>query len=132
MHKILGIGGVFIRFRDRDATARWYRDHLGLDLQEAWWGAQLPLRHPDDKATARVVWGAFPPDTTYFGAQGNQVMVNFRVADLDAMLTQLRAAGCDVDEREERSEFGAFGWVTDPEGNRVELWEPPDEAPTVT
>ena len=129
MQKVLGVGGVFMRFRDRESTARWYRDHLGLDLQEAWWGAQLPLRHPDDRPTAHVVWGTFTQDSTYFGDVRQQVMVNFRVADLDAMVAQLRAAGCDVDDKVERSEYGAFGWVTDPEGNRIELWQPPDQEP---
>lgn len=129
MERVLGVGGVFIRFRDRDHTARWYRDHLGIDLNEAWWGTAFPLSTPADKDTARLVWGAFPAETTYFGPADRQFMINFRVADLDAMLAQLRHSGCDVDDKVERSEYGAFGWVTDPEGNRIELWEPPEEPP---
>lgn len=127
MQKVLGVGGVFLRFKDREATAKWYRDNLGFDLQEAWWGTQFPLHQPDDPPGAHLVWGAFAHDTDYFGDRGNQVMVNYRVADLDAMLAQLRANGCDVDERVEDLEFGRFGWVTDPEGNRIELWQPPQE-----
>lgn len=126
MEKVLGIGGVFIRAGDRRALATWYRDHLGLDIDQAWWGTVFPLQCDEDRRGAHVVWSAFAHDTDYFGPQGKQFMVNFRVRDLDAMLGQLRDAGCDVDERVEESEFGKFGWVTDPEGNRVELWEPPE------
>ena len=71
-----------------------------------------------------TVWALFPSDTTYFGSSDNQLMVNYRVRDLDAMLAQLRAAGVAVDERVEEIENGRFGWATDPEGNRIELWEP--------
>lgn len=131
MEKILGIGGVFMRFRDKQATALWYRDNLGLDVNEHWLGAVLPLRDERDKPTAQVVWGTFDPDSTYFGRLEQQVMINFRVADLDAMVAQLRANGCDVDDRVERNDFGGFAWVTDPEGNRIELWEPPEVSPQV-
>ena len=132
MERVLGIGGVFLRFSDRDTTARWYRDHLGLDLHEAWWGAKLPLRHADDRAGAHVVFAAFAADSDYLGPRDQQVMVNFRVRDLDALRAQLIAAGCDVDARVERSEYGAFGWVTDPEGHRIELWQPPDTDPAAS
>ena len=71
-----------------------------------------------------TVWAPFPADTEYFGPSGQQTMVNFRVRDLDAMLEQLRAAGVVVDERVEEMEFGRFGWATDLEGNRFELWQP--------
>ena len=129
MEKVVGIGGVFVRAKDQQTLARWYAEHLGLEINEAWWGAPFPLSTPDDPKGAYVIWGSFPGDTEYFGAQENSFMVNFRVRNLDAMLDQLRAAGCDVDGNTERSDFGQFGWVTDPEGNRVELWQPPDELP---
>lgn len=129
MERALGIGGIFIRARDRETLARWYRDHLGLEIDEQWWGTAMPLRHDDDRAGAYCVWSAFPDDTEYFGAKTNGFMVNFRCRDLHAMLAQLREAGCDVDDKVDESDFGAFGWVTDPEGNRVELWQPPDAPP---
>jgi predicted enzyme related to lactoylglutathione lyase len=72
----------------------------------------------------QTVWAPFPADTRYFGPGGQQLMVNFRVRDLDAMLAQLRTAGVDVDDRVEEMEYGRFGWATDVEGNRFELWEP--------
>ena len=80
---------------------------------------------PTPRARGYTVWSLFPNDTTYFGAGVQTFMVNFRVDDLDALLASLRAAGCAVDEKTHVDEYGKFGWVTDPEGNRVELWEPP-------
>ena len=132
MEKVLGIGGTFLRARDREALARWYAEHLGVAIDESWWGAALPLSSPDDHAGACVVFSVFPHETGYFGDRANAYMLNFRVRDLHAMLAQLRDAQCDVDDRVEESEFGKFGWVTDPEGHRVELWEPPDSPPPIT
>ena len=129
MEKVLGIGGVFLRVRDRESLTKWYKEHLGLDIQAEWFGAILPARSEHDRGGAYSVWGTFPEDTDYFGSRDNAVMVNFRVRDLHAMLAQLRAGGCDVDEKVEESDYGKFGWVTDPDGRRVELWEPPDAAP---
>ena len=129
MERVLGIGGVFIRAHDPAALAEWYRVHLGLPIHDEWTGAILPLATPDDPPGAYAVWSAFEQTTEYFGDPHNACMVNFRVAELDAMLTQLRNAGCLVDAHVESGDFGRFGWVTDPEGNRVELWEPPDALP---
>lgn len=128
MERVLGVGGVFLQFEDREKMARWYRDHLGLPVDEAWWGAALPLSTDEDPGGSCVVWGTFA-DNSYFGGGAQRFMVNFRVEDLDKMLAQLRDAGCDVLDKVEDSEFGRFGWVTDPEGNRVELWQPPETPP---
>lgn len=127
--RVQGIGGLFFRAKDRESLCAWYRDHLGIDVDTAWWGAVMPWAAQDRAESAATVWSAFAHDTSYFGAEKNTFMVNFRVRDLTAMLAQLRAAGCDVDDKEERSEYGAFGWVTDPEGSRIELWEPPATPP---
>ena len=129
MEKVVGIGGVFVRAKDQKSLARWYGEHLGLDIEDTFWGAVFPLATPDAPAGSYGIWGSFPEDTDYFGSGANSFMVNFRVANLDAMLAQLRSGGCDVDERVERSAYGQFGWVTDPEGNRVELWQPPESLP---
>ena len=112
-----GIGGVFLRGRDVDALRAWYAEHLGVELEE--WGGCVFVSAAGDA----TVWSIFPGDTQYWPSE-QQVMVNFRVADLDAMLAQLRAAGAEVDERVEEQEFGRFGWAVDPEGNRFELWQP--------
>jgi predicted enzyme related to lactoylglutathione lyase len=116
MERVLGIGGYFLRAEDPAALLTWYRQQLGLDLDEH--GLWIPEPGPTVVAT-------FAADTDHFGSPTQQTMLNLRVRDLDAMLDQLRAGGADVAEQtEEMPGVGRFGWVTDPEGNRVELWEP--------
>jgi predicted enzyme related to lactoylglutathione lyase len=118
MERVQGIGGVFFRTRDPEALGAWYREHLGVPVEEG--------NYAVFGGEGQTVWSAFAGDTDYFGPSGQQFMLNFRVEDLDAMLRQLRAAGVAVDERVEDSELGRFGWFTDPDGNRVELWQPPE------
>jgi predicted enzyme related to lactoylglutathione lyase len=123
MERATGIGGAFFRAKDPVALARWYTEHLGVDTVSddedvVWWQAEGP-----------TVFAPFAADTDYFGRPDQQWMLNFRVPDLDAMLAQLRDAGATVDDRVELMEgIGRFGWATDPEGNRFELWEPAPEA----
>ncbi len=116
MQHVTGIGGYFIRSADPTALRAWYRDCLGMDIDEN--GLWL-------QATGPTVFATFDSDTDYFGSRAQQSMLNFRVEDLDAMLAQLRSKGADVSgEVQEMEGVGRFAWVTDPEGNRVELWEP--------
>jgi len=116
MERVLGIGGVFLRASDPAALGAWYHDQLGLDVDD--YGLWQQPAGP-------TVFAMFEPDTDYFGSRTQQVMLNFRVHDLEAMLAQLRSAGADVDgETQDMDGIGRFGWVTDPEGNRVELWQP--------
>jgi predicted enzyme related to lactoylglutathione lyase len=117
---VTGIGGVFFRAKDPDALRRWYAEHLGIAV-ESYGGATFHWESPGS-----TVWSIFPDDTEYFGPARQSLMVNYRVSDLDAMRDQLRAAGAEVDDRVEELEFGRFGWAVDPEGNRFELWEPPE------
>ncbi|MCB9565438.1 MAG: VOC family protein [Kofleriaceae bacterium] len=123
MQRVRGIGGVFFKAKDPAALARWYRDHLGVAVED-WGGARFGWADHDPRRDAATIWNPFPADTAYFAPSKASFMVNFRVDDLDAMLAQLRAAGDVVDDKVEDSEFGRFGWVMDPEGNRVELWQP--------
>lgn len=123
MQRVTGIGGIFFKANDPAALAAWYRDHLGLDVTD-WGGAIFKWGGPDS-APGMTIWSAFKSDTTYLDPGTATFMVNFRVADLDTLLVALRAEGCDVQERTEESEQGRFGWVIDPEGNKVELWQPP-------
>ena len=116
MERVLGIGGYFIRAADPEVLSAWYHDCLGLDADENGLWSQGP---------GPTVFATFESGTDYFGSPAQQTMLNFRVGDLDAMLAQLRAKGADVaGETQEMEGIGRFGWVTDPEGNRVELWQP--------
>jgi predicted enzyme related to lactoylglutathione lyase len=118
---VTGIGGVFFKSRDPKALGAGYRDHLGIDVQD-WGGATFEWAGEPNGMT---VWTLFPESTEYLNPSKSPFMVNYRVADLDALLAVLRQEGCAVDEKTDTSEFGKFGWVMDPEGNRIELWEPP-------
>jgi predicted enzyme related to lactoylglutathione lyase len=124
--KVTGVGGVFFKSRDPEELKRWYAERLGVPLSHGniaftWDDPQ----HPEKKG--KTVLGMFAADTRYFQPSQSPFMVNFRVRDLDAMLAQLRAAGATVDGKVEDTDYGRFGWVMDPDGNRVELWEPPGQ-----
>jgi catechol 2,3-dioxygenase-like lactoylglutathione lyase family enzyme len=125
MQRVTGIGGIFFKAQDPVALREWYRLHLGLDVQE--WGGVTFRWHEAGAPGGEVatVWSIFPASSGYFDPSAAPFMVNYRVTDLAAVLAALRAEGCAVDERTESSELGRFGWVMDPEGNRIELWEPP-------
>jgi predicted enzyme related to lactoylglutathione lyase len=124
MARVTGIGGVFFKSRqDRAALAAWYQQHLGIPL-ESFGGAVL--RWPDDKAEdgGLTVWHVAEPESRWFSPSDSAFMINYRVDDLDALLAQLRAAGVAVVGGPESHENGKFAWVMDPDGNKVELWEP--------
>ena len=126
----LGVGGVFFRTADPASLAAWYKEHLGLDVEG--WGATSgasfsPAGMPENSFT---VWGAFPSDTDYFGDRQQSYMINLVVDDLDAALANVDAGGAKVVDDREEHDFGRFGWFEDPDGNRVEFWEPPTELPS--
>jgi predicted enzyme related to lactoylglutathione lyase len=120
MESVLGLGGVFFKARDPQVLATWYREHLGVPVEAGQTYASLT----STGAGEVTVWSTFPADTKYFGGGQSSLMINYRVRNLDAMLAQLRAAGAKVDDKVEDLEYGRFGWGTDPEGNRFELWQP--------
>jgi predicted enzyme related to lactoylglutathione lyase len=127
--RVLGIGGVFFRASDPGRLANWYRETLGLEI-EAWGTTHgtcfLPEAMP---ANAFTVWSTFASDTEYFGDPQQSFMINLVVDNLDAALANVRAAGGDVIPEKEEHDYGRFGWIVDPDGNRVELWEPPEKMP---
>ncbi len=126
MQRVTGIGGIFIKARNPEAMKAWYRRHLGIDIQD-WGGTSFRWQTPErPEPEGMTVWSIFPADSRYFDPSPAPFMVNYRVDDLDALLAALRAEGCEVDARIEESEFGRFGWVMDPERNRIELWQPPE------
>ncbi len=124
MAKVTGIGGVFLKCRgDSAALAAWYQTHLGLPL-ETWGGAIL--RWPDDKAEDQglTVWSLADKDSQWFSPSDSAFMINYRVDDMDALLAQLRAASIEIVGGPESHENGKFAWIMDPDGNKVELWQP--------
>jgi predicted enzyme related to lactoylglutathione lyase len=124
MARVIGIGGVFIRSGDREQLYAWYEKHLGLKRTDG--VVIFPWKQADGDATDQMtVWSLAKKDTDYFGPTSPAFMLNYVVDDLDGMVADLRAAGAQVDDKQEESEYGRFAWVTDPEGNRIELWQPP-------
>jgi len=121
--RVTGIGGVFIKAKDPAALARWYGDNLGIDTRQN--RSMFQWReHDNPNRVALTVWAVFPETTKYFSPGTATFMVNYRVRDLDRLLAQLRARGAAVDPRVTTDDNGKFAWVVDPEGNRIELWEP--------
>ena len=125
--RALGIGGVFFRSPDPALLGSWYAENLGLQIEN--WGKThgTSFSPADMPATGFTVWSAFAADPEYFGHSGQGHMINLVVDDLDAALSNVQAAGAEVLEEREEHDFGKFGWFIDPDGNRVELWEAPEE-----
>jgi predicted enzyme related to lactoylglutathione lyase len=117
--RVTGIGGVFFTARDPKTLRAWYREHLGIDVQP-WGGATFRSESPTVTA-----WNLPDAADAPFAPSTSPFMINYTVADLAELLDALKGEGCDVDPKTDSSEYGKFGWVTDPEGNRIELWEPP-------
>jgi len=115
--RVTGIGGIFFKAKNKDRLLEWYRQHLGVDVQE-WGGVSF-------EGKGQTVWSVFKQDSDYFGPGSQRYMINYKVPSLARILARLKDEGVTVDARIEESEFGKFGWIVDPEGNRVELWEPP-------
>jgi predicted enzyme related to lactoylglutathione lyase len=123
--RVTGIGGIFIKARDPKVLAAWYSDNLGVPRAN---GAIPPLfqwrDHDDPKQVGNTVWGLFRSDTKHFAPSTAPFMINYRVNNLDRLLSRLRAAGVTVEPKVVDDFNGKFGWVMDPEGNKIELWEP--------
>ena len=124
MRRVTGIGGIFFKAKDAPALQAWYKRHLGIDVQE-WGGAAF---HWADAGGAPVAgttaWLINPAESRQFARSEAPFMINYRVEDLHALVKALRDEGCNVLDKVEDSEYGKFAWVMDPEGNKVELWEP--------
>jgi len=126
MKRVTGIGGIFFNAKDPVALRAWYKTHLGIDVQE-WGGAAFRWTDEDGKpTTGTTIWSIGGADGDCFAPSKSSFMINYRVADLHGVLQALRGEGCNVLEKVDDSEYGKFGWVMDPEGNKVELWQPPE------
>lgn len=124
--RVTGLGGFFFKSNDPKKLGAWYRQHLGLPIDEQWCGWSFEWRDAaQPMRKGYTVWSAFEGNTKYFRPSRKPFMINFRVANLARVLAQLKKERVRVDPKTEESEFGKFGWVMDPEGNRIELWQPP-------
>lgn len=125
MKRVTGIGGIFFKAKDPKALGEWYRKHLGIEVED-WGGFGFRWNSPDNpEGVGSTIWSPFAADSGYFAPSTAPFMINYRVHDLHALLAALRAEGVTVMDKVEESEFGKFGWAIDPEGNKLELWQPP-------
>jgi predicted enzyme related to lactoylglutathione lyase len=123
MARVTGIGGVFLKAKDPKALSAWYAKHLNVTLSDYGgvtfrWTDEVPAK------TGTTAWSLFPENTKYFGTGPQTSMVNYRVDDLDGLLAKMKADGVEIDPKRMDESYGKFAWVTDPEGNRLELWQP--------
>ena len=126
MKRVTGIGGIFFKANDPKALQAWYKRHLGIDVQD-WGGAAFSWTDGDGQPFAgTTIWSVTSSKSDQFAPSTATFMVNYRVDDLLALVSVLREEGCNVLEKVDDSEYGKFGWVIDPEGNKIELWQPPD------
>lgn len=126
MKRVTGIGGIFFKARDAPALRTWYQRHLGIEIHPTYGFAAFTWTNSDGKPTGgTTILSIGPADSKQFAPSDASFMVNYRVDDLHALVAALRAEGCNVLDKIDDSEYGKFGWVIDPEGNKVELWQPP-------
>ena len=125
MKRVTGIGGIFFKAKDAPALRAWYKRHLGIDVQD-WGGTAFSWVDSSGKpAGGTTVWCVSPEDGGQFAPGSASFMINYRVDDLHAVVAVLKAEACNVLDRIDDSEYGKFAWLIDPEGNKVELWQPP-------
>ena len=125
MKRVTGIGGLFFKAKDPQALGAWYKQHLGIDVQPLG-GAAFDWTVPDNPdGVGTTAWSLFAQTSDHFAPSTAPFMINYRVHDLHALLAALRTEGVRIEGELQESEYGKFGWIVDPEGNKVELWEPP-------
>ncbi|AWI27042.1 VOC family protein [Flavobacterium pallidum] len=123
MKKVTGIGGVFFKSKDPKAMYEWYKTHLGIESSP--WGAKFEWREEGDpEKKGSTAWSTFPDTTKYFEPSASDFMINYRVADLEALVAQLKSEGVTIIDDIEASDFGKFVHILDGEGNKIQLWEP--------
>ena len=123
--RVTGIGGIFFKSNDQEKLKDWYRDHLGIDSDQ--YGFTFKWRNYEDtEEPGTTVWSPFPKDTDYYNPSTKDYMINYRVEDLEGLIDVLKKEGVEVIGEIEVYEYGKFGWIMDPEGRKIELWEPID------
>lgn len=125
MKKVTGIGGIFFKCKDSKKMTEWYKTHLGLDTNE--WGATFEWREASDSAKkGQTQWSLFAETTKYFEPSTKDFMINYRVADLEALVEELKKEGVKIVDKIEDSDYGKFVHIMDMDGNKIQLWEPKD------
>ena len=128
MKRVTGIGGVFFKAKNPKGLAQWYETHLGVNIESQQAAATFRWRdHDNPEQSGATVWGLFSETTSYFGSPDARFMINYRVEDLNKLLEQLKKEGVEIAGEPEDTEHGRFAWILDGEGNRIELWEAPDD-----
>jgi len=126
MKRVTGIGGLFFKSKNPEETKAWYRKHLGIESGK--YGGTFEWRHAEAKEKKGfTAWGPFKEDTDYFKPSPKEFMINYRVSDLEKLIEVLKEEGVEVVGEIERYDYGKFGWIMDPDGQKIELWEPVDE-----
>jgi len=126
MKRVTGIGGIFFKSESPEKLYQWYEKHLGITRAPDGSGVVFEWRDAQESnKTGMTVWSIFPADTKYLGSSTSPFMINYIVDDLDALLKMLQEEGVEIDPHREDYEYGRFAWIADPEGRRIELWEPP-------
>lgn len=126
MKRVTGIGGIFFKADDPKKLYEWYAKHLGIQSEPNGMGAMLHWREDENpERRGMTIWALFEKQSKYFEPSSAPFMLNYRVDNLDALLEALRAEGVQIDPKREDHDYGRFAWITDPEGNKIELWEPP-------
>src|SRR5688572_30783411 len=125
MKRVIGIGGVFFKAQNPETLRAWYQKNLGIDSEK--WGATFNWDSPEIKAHNKefsTAWNPFPEDTTYYAPSTKQFMINYVVADLAELVKALKTEGVEMVGEMVEEDYGKFAWIMDPEGNKIELWEP--------
>jgi predicted enzyme related to lactoylglutathione lyase len=125
MKRVTGIGGIFFKSDDPEKLYQWYEKHLGIERESGGTAAAFEWRDIHDaEKKGRTVWSIFPRATKYFHPSRSSFMINYRVEDLERFLKLLKEEGVEIDPHREDYDYGRFAWIMDPDGNRIELWEP--------
>jgi predicted enzyme related to lactoylglutathione lyase len=124
MRRVTGIGGIFIKAKEPQTMYAWYEKHLGIKQDPCMQAADFTWRDRETGEEAHTIWSLFKDSSNYFDPSKSPVMINYRVADMDAVVSALQAEGIQILGREDY-DYGRFAWIMDPEGNKIELWEPP-------
>ncbi len=123
MARVTGIGGVFLKAKDPKTLSAWYAKHLNL-VEAPYGGFKFEWSDEVPKGTGSTSWALFPETSKHFGPGPQTAMLNYRVDDLDALLEKMKADGVSIDPKRDSASYGKFAWIYDPEGNKIELWEP--------